>query len=176
VTADGKVNIRLGSCVRPKKPILAEGDSSMIQKPLDRIEKEDIDSLVANEVREDRTLEYKQALPTNSDDEKREFLADISSFANASGGDILYGVEEKRDASGKTTGIPENATGIAGLNADYEIRRLPDLLIEDLSVGIESLLQPAFDAMWQASGWQRCFNYDEKGNRVNSDKFFDLPL
>jgi hypothetical protein len=55
----------------------------MIQKPLDRIEKADVDSLIANEEREDRALECKQALPTNSDDDKRELLADVSSFANA---------------------------------------------------------------------------------------------
>jgi predicted HTH transcriptional regulator len=30
-------------------------------------------------------------LPDLTDDAKKEFLADISSFANASGGDIIYG-------------------------------------------------------------------------------------
>ncbi len=102
----------------------------MIQKPLDRVEKADIDSLVSNEVREGRTLEYKQAPPTNSDEDKREFLADVSSFANASGGDLLYGVTEKRDADGKTTGIPDAAPGIPVVNIDQEIRRL-DSLIRD---------------------------------------------
>jgi len=33
-------------------------------------------------------------------------------------------------------------------------------------VDADELLKPAFDAMWQASGWMRCFNYDESGKRV----------
>ncbi len=102
----------------------------MIQKPFGRIEMADIVALVANGVQEGRTLEYKQALPANSDEDKREFLADVSSFANASGGDILYGVEERRDQNGKATGIPEKATGLAGVNADQEVRRL-DSIIRD---------------------------------------------
>jgi hypothetical protein len=102
----------------------------MIHKPVDRIEMADIEALVANGVQESRALEYKQALPANSDEDKREFLADVSSFANASGGDIVYGVEESRDQKGKATGIPEKAIGLAGVNADQEIRRL-DSIIRD---------------------------------------------
>ncbi len=52
---------------------------------------------------------------------------------------------------------------------------LPDLMIEDLSANVESLLKPVFDAIWQASGWRRCFNYDETGKRVNSGRYIDLP-
>ncbi len=61
----------------------------MINKSFDLIEKADIEALVANEVREGRTLDYKENLPGNSDGDKTEFLADVSSFANASGGYIL---------------------------------------------------------------------------------------
>jgi hypothetical protein len=100
----------------------------VIRKPFERIEKADIEALVNNGVREGRTLEYKQALQVNSDDEKREFLMDISSFANASGGDILYGIEECRDEHGKATGIPEKATGLEGVNVDQEVLRLDNLI------------------------------------------------
>jgi predicted HTH transcriptional regulator len=65
----------------------------MIQIPFDRIDKTHIESLVTNEVPEGRTIEYKQALPGGNDVAKKEFLADVSSFANASGGDLLYGVD-----------------------------------------------------------------------------------
>ncbi len=64
----------------------------MIPKPLDKIEKPDIDALVANAVSERRTIEYKLVLPENADSNKKEFLADVSSFANAAGGDLLFGV------------------------------------------------------------------------------------
>lgn len=96
----------------------------MINKSFDSVEKSDIDALVANEVREGRTLDYKEKLPGNSDGDKTEFLADVSSFANASGGYILYGIREKRDADGKPTGILESADGLDGVNADNEILRL----------------------------------------------------
>jgi Putative DNA-binding domain len=103
----------------------------MIGKSVDTITVEDIKSLVANQVAESRTLEYKEQLPGNSDDEKKEFLADISSFANASGGDIIYGISELRDANGKTTGLPEEAKGLKS-NADAEIRRLESMLQDGL--------------------------------------------
>ncbi len=61
------------------------------------IEKEeDLQALVDNSVLECKTIEYKQALPSNSESGKKEFLADVSSFANASGGDLIYGVSESK--------------------------------------------------------------------------------
>jgi len=73
----------------------------MIEKPIDKIAHHDIESLVTNQVRERRTLEYKRELPGNKDSDKNEFLADVSSFANAIGGDLLFGVDEKRDGEGQ---------------------------------------------------------------------------
>ena len=70
----------------------------MISKSFDQIEKSDISALIANDVRENRMLDYKEKLPGSSDSEKTELLADVSSFANAAGGYILYGIREKRDA------------------------------------------------------------------------------
>ncbi|MCL2648932.1 MAG: hypothetical protein FWD61_18360 [Phycisphaerales bacterium] len=48
----------------------------MIQKSFDQIVKADIDALL-NEVSESKTLEYKLKLPGKSEDDKKEFLADI---------------------------------------------------------------------------------------------------
>jgi hypothetical protein len=102
----------------------------MIQKAFDSITNDDIDALVADEVREGRTLDYKEKSPGNADKDKKEFLADVSSFANASGGDMIFGVVEKRDGEGKATGLPQAAPGLAGVNADMEIRRL-DSMVRD---------------------------------------------
>lgn len=60
---------------------------------------EDIDqghlrALIENGVAERRTIEYKRELPGGNDESKREFLADVSSFANANGGDLVYGITE----------------------------------------------------------------------------------
>ncbi len=100
----------------------------MIQKRFELIDKSDIDALIANAVSEGKTIDYKEILPGNSDGDKKEFLKDISSFANASGGDIIYGVQEKRDASGKATGMPNAAKGLAGVNVDQETLRLDNLI------------------------------------------------
>lgn len=97
----------------------------MIHKALDAIVKSDIDGLIQDGVREGRSVEYKELLPGSTDDDKREFLADASSFANASGGDLLFGVK----ALG---GVPTQAEGIPG-DADAEILRLDNLLRTSLA-------------------------------------------
>ena len=96
----------------------------MIPKSIDNISKPDIDALIENQVREGRTIEYKQILPGNSDDEKREFLADVSSFANAGGGDLLYGISE-------VDGVPQDAIGL-DCNTDSEILRLESIIRDGL--------------------------------------------
>ena len=50
----------------------------MIQKALDFIATTDIDALITNAVAESKSLEYKELLPGNSDEDKKEFLAEIS--------------------------------------------------------------------------------------------------
>lgn len=100
----------------------------MIPKLFDEITKEDINELEAGEVREGRTIEYKEQLPRQCvDDDTREFLADVSSFANAGGGDLIFGIRDKRDAAGKPTGIPQ-VVGLAGVNVDAESLRLEQML------------------------------------------------
>lgn len=98
----------------------------MIPKPLDKITSDDILSLIENEVREGRTLDYKAMLPDRSSSGKAEFLADVSSFANASGGDLLYGVTESK-------GTPDHATGVPGVDVDAEILRLDNLIRDGIA-------------------------------------------
>lgn len=88
--------------------------------PLENLTEQDLQALVMGGVPEGRRIEYKRDLPGNSDDAKREFLADVTSFANAAGGDLLYGVEED---GGQARGIP----GISG-DADAEILRLEAII------------------------------------------------
>ena len=76
------------------------------RSPVPQIAKEDIESLVNAKVGEKRTLDYKQHWPDNSSEGKREFLYDVSSFANALGGDLVFGIEDEREAGGKATGLP----------------------------------------------------------------------
>jgi hypothetical protein len=97
----------------------------MIQKRLDDITEDDIAALVTNEVSEGRTIDYKRELPGNSDGEKKEFLADVSSFANTSGGDLVFGMEEDQ-------GLPTKITGVPLADPDLEIGRLENIMASGL--------------------------------------------
>lgn len=78
----------------------------MINKAWDRITKEDIERLVTEGVAESNTLDYKQELPNDSAQSKLDFLFDVAAFANASGGDLIFGIKEKREV-GRPTAVPE---------------------------------------------------------------------
>ncbi len=93
----------------------------MINKHLDKIDLTDIEQLQINAVLEGKTIEYKKLLPANSDADKKEFLADISSFANASGGDLIFGVPEEN-------GTPKSIDGVEIENVDEEIRKYENIV------------------------------------------------
>lgn len=97
----------------------------MIDKPIDTITKADIDALITDKVAERRTLEFKRLLPGGTDADKREFLADVSSFANTSGGDLFFGIDAK-------DGVPTEARGLAGVNEDAEKLRLESVIRDGL--------------------------------------------
>jgi hypothetical protein len=46
---------------------------------------------------------------------------------------------------------------------DRDVLLLPDLLVEDCSTSADTILRPAFDAVWQAAGWRCCQNYNKEG-------------
>jgi hypothetical protein len=98
----------------------------MIPKSLNAVGEDDLVALVNNEVAEGRTIDYKRELPGNSDSAKKEFLADSSSFANTSGGDLIFGIEED-------VGVPTRVTGLQVADIDLEIRRLESILAAGLS-------------------------------------------
>ena len=94
----------------------------MIYKQIDNITEDDLQALIDNKVIERKTLEYKRQLPGGSDSQKKEFLADVSSFANASGGDIVYGIAER-------SGVPvPPLEGMPVDSADQEIIRLESMV------------------------------------------------
>lgn len=97
----------------------------MIPKVLDQIAEADILALITNSVAEGRAIEYKRDLPGTSDADKREFLADVSSFANTAGGDLIYGIEESQ-------GTPTRIVGLSISDPDLQIRRLDDSLASGL--------------------------------------------
>lgn len=116
-------------------------------KLLDAISIQDFEQLLTNGIAESRTLEYKQELPSQSDEDKREFLADVSAFANAGGGDLVFGAEEKRDDAGKPTGTLERIDGLETDNIDQAILRLDSSLRDGLApriAGVQFKVIPGF--------------------------------
>lgn len=84
-------------------------------------EENDLQELVDNQIPESKTIDYKESLTGNSDLDKKEFLADVSSFANAAGGYLIYGMREN-------SGIASELCGLENINADAEIRRLENII------------------------------------------------
>jgi hypothetical protein len=103
---------------------------------LAEITEADLARLVEDGVAEGRDLEYKRQLPGNLPEDRREFLADVSSFTNCVGGDIVYGVIEEE-------GEAKDICGIDMPNPDGEILRLENLLRDSIQPRIQGIgIQP----------------------------------
>src|SRR5271167_4288535 len=98
----------------------------MISKGLPEITEDDLLGLIANGVSEGRNIDYKRELPKGNDEDKKEFLADVSSFANTAGGDLIFGIEEEK-------GLPTNIVGVQTADIDLELRRLDSVLASGIS-------------------------------------------
>lgn len=106
----------------------------IINKNIEDIEERDLEYLINNEIIETKLLDYKGRLPGSNDPDKKEFLADISSFANASGGDIIYGIDEDR-----STGKPQGPlNGLIISNIDELKQRLENIIINGLEPQLPS--------------------------------------
>lgn len=93
----------------------------LVNKPIAEIDESDLQALLDNQVAEGKTVEYKSVLPGNADGVKKEFLADVSSFANAAGGDLVYGIREE-------AGLPVELCGLQIDDVDAEILRLENCI------------------------------------------------
>jgi Putative DNA-binding domain len=107
----------------------------VIPKPIDQVTEEDLIALVSAAVPERKTLDYKQQLPDPNDAGKRELLADVSSFANTAGGDLIFGMTE---SAGVPTGIP----GVQIGNVDQEVLRFNNIIRDGLQPRIRQTTRP----------------------------------
>jgi hypothetical protein len=98
-----------------------------LEKPIEQVVEADLRTLIENQVSERKTADYKQALPGKSNGERKEFLADVSSFANASGGHLVYGMKEEG-------GLPVE---LCGLDVDD-----PDSAVNGLDSSIRDGIKP----------------------------------
>jgi hypothetical protein len=91
------------------------------QKPLELIAQADLELLITDAVAERAVIEYKSRLPGNSDGDKKEFLSDVSSFANALGGHLIYGMDE-------AAGLPTGLSGVQVPDANSEKLRFENMI------------------------------------------------
>jgi len=103
----------------------------MINKSLEQINKEDLERLIQNSVSEKKTIEYKIRLSLITEQEKGEFLADVSSFANTSGGDLIFGIKEEN-------GLPKSIDGICLENIDSEKLKIESIIRDGLEPRIQT--------------------------------------
>lgn len=92
---------------------------------------ETIEALVDDEVSESHVLDFKSELPKSakeSNDDLHEFLKDVTSFSNGEGGQLIYGVEEKKDSDGKDTGIAGDLVPIHSLS-DANVKPLQQAIL-----------------------------------------------
>jgi hypothetical protein len=103
-------------------------------KPLFQCTEDDLLALIADGELEGKTIDYKRDQVGRSDPEKREFLYDVSSFANTIGGHLIFGMDER-------DGAPTNLIGLPGVNSDDEVLRLEQMIRDGIRppiVGVQS--------------------------------------
>ncbi len=87
-------------------------------KPLADVVEADILQLILDGAIETKYVEFKEALPEDSDSSKAKFLSNVVSFANTSGGVILFGIAQNGE------GIASGIAGIESSNTDQDFQRL----------------------------------------------------
>jgi len=118
----------------------------LYHKPLHQITEEDIQGLIAQKTIESRTLDYKLTLPDNPD----ELRYDVSSFANAAGGIIIFGIEERRNSAGEHTGEPEKIVPLSSA-PDAAKQRIEQILQANIDPRLPGIR--LHDVPVKAGGW-----------------------
>jgi hypothetical protein len=105
----------------------------MLPINLDDIGPTHIQAFIDSEVAENIVLEYKEQLPGKEGDQKREFLYDVAAFANAAGGDLVYGIVDRTGADSQSTGVADRIAGIKITNEQSEVTRLSNLIRDGIA-------------------------------------------
>ena len=99
----------------------------------------DLIRLAVEGIPESKTLEYKEVLLYATDEQKREFLGDVTALANSDGGDIVFGMKAEKGAAKELVGlanlIPDDALGkIENLLRDFVQPRILGVEIRAITV------------------------------------------
>lgn len=102
-------------------------------KPMEEIEEADLKFIVDNALPESKRLEFKRELVGQSPTNRKEFCADVSSFANTLGGHIILGIEQAKDGTAKST------WPIQSNDPDSDIRRMEQIILSGIEPRIPSI-------------------------------------
>ncbi len=105
---------------------------SLMEIPFDQVDEAALQRLVDSKVRESLVIDYKLTLPGKSDKDKREFLKDVTAFANVDGGDLLFGVRDE-------DGVAAEVVGVNPGSMDTEMLRLSSLVRDAIDPRIHGL-------------------------------------
>jgi hypothetical protein len=75
--------------------------------PQGEIKVEMLRSLVESKIAEGQLIEFKRMINVSDTKAKKNLSAEVASFANASGGDIVFGMDEKEGCASELTPLPE---------------------------------------------------------------------
>lgn len=108
---------------------------TLFDKPINDINEDDLQALVDNQTQEQKTLEFKGELPGGSDFAKKDFLADVSSFANAAGGCLAYGIQQTKGENGRI-----DLVGVEIADPDAQILQMTQLVNSGIQPRIIGLI------------------------------------
>ena len=97
-----------------------------ISRNFDELSEADLQSLIDTGVPEGMAIDYKRAPYGRGDADVKEFLKDISSFANTILGHLIMGVD-------KSNGVPTTIMPITHLDPDKEVQRLESMMRDGIT-------------------------------------------
>jgi len=91
----------------------------------DSITEKELQRLATDSIPESKILEYKEALVLATDEQKREFLSDVTALGNTDGGDLLLGMKADK-------GVATDLVGLKGFVPDDSVGRIENLLRDSI--------------------------------------------
>ena len=140
---------------------------SVLYKNVGALTEDDFERLIGAGTAEGTTLEFKRDIYGRSDDDKKEFLKDVSAMANSAGGTLLIGI-------GETDGIATSIQPMA-ISVDPEILRLEQLLQDGIApriFGVTIRAVPVRGGHVIAIRVPRSWNPPHRAEFKNSKRFY----
>ena len=108
----------------------------MLPYTLSNIDASTLEEICRQQFSESATLDFKRAIPGRDGGGTFEIAKDVSAFANADGGDLVYGIDEKDGAASSVTPI----VGESADDAERRLRQVIDASIEPrLAVQVKAI-------------------------------------